>query len=145
MNAFPLALLKTACIGTFLVGLVAAAASHPALAAPWALLMDLMQWPVDGAQSVASSEARILSAIGGGLTCGWSVILYGLAAGPIARGDRDARGLFVASVLTWFAVDSTASLAAGWPGNVLLNLLFTVLLLAPFAMDRARAPSAATA
>jgi hypothetical protein len=136
MNTLPLTLLKSACLGTFLLGLVAAAASHPALAGPWSLLMDLVQWPIDGAQSAASSEARILSAIGGGLTCGWAVMLYGLAAGPIARGDRDMRALFVGSVLTWFTVDSTASLAAGWPGNVVLNLGFAAMLLTPFLLDR---------
>jgi hypothetical protein len=140
-----LSLLKIACVGTFIAGLVAAAAAHPALAAPWALLMDLVQWPIDRAQSVASSEARILSAIGGGLTCGWSVMLYGLAAGPIARGDRDIRGLFVASVLTWFTVDSLASFAAGWPGNVVLNLVFAAMLLAPFLVGRSPSAHAAAA
>ncbi len=136
MSGLALNLLRTACFATFLVGLVAAAASHPALAAPWSLLMDIVQWPIDGGQSASSSEARILSAIGGGITCGWSVILYGLASGPIANGDRDARRLFIASVLTWFAVDCLASLAAGWPGNVLLNLSFAAMLLTPFLLDR---------
>ena len=143
MRPLPLSLLKIACVSTFIVGLVAAAAAHPMLAAPWALLMDLVQWPIDGAQSVASSEARILSAIGGGLTCGWSVMLYGLAAGPIARGDRDMRGLFVGSVLTWFTVDSIASFAADWPGNVVPNIVFAAMLLVPFLLDRS--PFARTA
>jgi hypothetical protein len=145
MTGLPLTLLKTACLGTFLLGLVAAAAAHPALAAPWSLLMDVIQWPVDGAESAASSEARILSAIGGGLTCGWAVMLYGLASGPIARGDRDMRGLFIASVLTWFSIDSTASFAAGWPGNVLLNLLFAALLLTPFLLGGSRSAKVAVA
>jgi hypothetical protein len=140
MTGRNLALLKTACLGTFLIGLVAAAASHPALSGPWSLLLDAVRWPIDGAQSAASSEARVLSAIGGGLTCGWAVMLYGLAAGPIARGDAEARRLFVAGVLTWFAIDSLASLAAGWPGNVALNLVFVAMLLAPFLLDRAKAP-----
>jgi hypothetical protein len=145
MNGLPLTLLKTACIGTFLIGLAAAAASVPALAGPWTLLMDIVRWPVDGAQNAASDEARILSAIGGGVICGWAMILYGLAVGPIARGDRDARGLFVTSVLTWFAIDSTASFAAGWPGNVVMNLLFAAMLLMPFMINRseARLPSVA--
>lgn len=145
MKPLPLALLKAACIVTFLAGLMGAAAAHPGLAGPWALLMDLVQWPIDGAQNVASSEARILSAIAGGLTCGWSVMLYGLAAGPFARGDAHLRGLFVASVLTWVTIDSLASLAAGWPGNVVLNLVFAAMLLAPFAMDRSRSARSAVA
>ena len=67
MIGMNLTLLKTACLGTLLIGLIAAAGSHPALSGPWSLLLDAVKWPVDGAQSAASSEARILSAIGGGL------------------------------------------------------------------------------
>jgi hypothetical protein len=145
MIGMNLTLLKTACLGTFLIGLIAAAASYPALSGPWSLLLDAVKWPVDGAQSAASSEARILSAIGGGLTCGWAVMLYGLAAGPIARGDGDAKRLFVVGVLTWFGIDSLASLAAGWPGNVALNLVFAAMLLAPFLLDHRKSPMAAAA
>lgn len=145
MQPFPLALLKAACVLVFLAGVMGAAAAVPALAAPWELLIDLVRWPIDGAQSVAASEARLLSAITGGLTCGWGVMLYGLAAGPIARGDGDMRRLFITGVLTWFAIDSLASFAAGWPGNVVLNLLFAVLLLVPFLMDRSPKTRTATA
>ena len=145
MKPVPLALLKGACLVIFLAGLMGAAAAVPALAAPWALLLDLTQWPVDGAQNVAASEARILSAIAGGLTCGWSVMFYGLAAGPIARGDRDIRALAVASVLTWFTVDSLASVAAGWAGNVVVNLVFAGMLLVPFLLDRSPSTRPVTA
>jgi hypothetical protein len=145
MNGLPLTLLKAACLSTFLFGLIGAAASIPAAAAPWSMFLDLARWPLDGAQSAASGEARILSAIAGGLTCGWAVMLFGLAAGPIARGDREMRSLFVAGVLTWFGIDSLASLAAGWPGNAALNVLFAAMLLTPFLLDRGRRPKAALA
>jgi hypothetical protein len=55
------------------------------------------------------------------------------------------RGLFIASVLTWFSIDSTASFAAGWPGNVLLNLLFAALLLTPFLLGGSRSAKVAVA
>jgi hypothetical protein len=145
VNGLSLTLLKTACIGTFLIGLVAAAASVPALAGPWNLLLDAVRWPLDGLQSAASDEARLLSAIGGGLTCGWAVMLYGLAAGPIARGDADASRLFVTGVLTWFTIDSLASAAAGWPGNIALNLVFAALLLTPFLLGGSAKPDTALA
>jgi hypothetical protein len=67
MNGLPLTLLKTACIGTFLIGLAAAAASVPALAGPWTLLMEhraLARRTVPKRRP--RNEARILSAIGGG-------------------------------------------------------------------------------
>jgi hypothetical protein len=132
MNGMPLSMLKAACLVTIAAGLVGAAASHPLTAAPWTLLMDVLQWPLDRGQSVASSEARVLSAIGGGLSVGWGVLLYLLAAGPVARGEQDASRMFITSVLAWFTVDSIASLAAGWPGNVALNIVFLAALTAPF-------------
>jgi hypothetical protein len=48
------------------------------------------------------------------------MILYGLPP-PIARRDRDARGLFVTRRADLVRDDSTASFAAGWPGNVVLE------------------------
>jgi hypothetical protein len=110
--------------------------------------MDALQWPLDGAQNVASKESRVLSAVLGGIACGWGLLLYLLASGPIAKGDRDARSMFVGSVVTWFVIDSLASLAAGWPLNLLLNAGFAALLLVPFWLHQARsagisAPSAA--
>jgi hypothetical protein len=143
MTGLPLTFLRISCLATIGIGLVSALASHPIASGPWALLMDLLQWPVDGAQSVASPEARVLSAVLGGIACGWGLLLYLLASGPIARGDREARGMFVASVLTWFAIDSLASLAAGWPANLLLNTAFAAMLLVPFVLGVPRSAGAA--
>jgi hypothetical protein len=139
MTGFPLALLRTSCLATIAIGLVSAVASHPAASGPWTLLMDALQWPLDGAQNVASKESRVLSAVLGGIACGWGLLLYLLASGPIASGDRDARSMFVGSVVTWFVIDSLASLAAGWPLNLLLNTAFAALLLLPFLLHRAPA------
>jgi hypothetical protein len=69
---------------------------------------------------------------------GWGSLMYWLASGPIARGDQEARRAFAASVLVWFAVDSAGSFAAGWPGNVALNVVFLIALLGPLVALRDR-------
>lgn len=133
MQTLPITLLKIACLATISTGLVSAAASHPAADAPWALLFDLLQWPIDGAQGTFSSEARVLSAVCGGVLAGWGAMMYWLAAGPMATDYPGARRAFGASILVWFVIDSTASLLAGWSGNVVLNVTFLVALLGPLA------------
>jgi hypothetical protein len=136
-----IALAKAAIVSAAVIGLVALAAAHPALDAPWALLFDAVKWPIDGAQGAFSSEARLLNAIGGGMLAGWCVVLYWLVSGPIARGERGARSAYAASVGAWFCLDSLGSILAGWPENIVLNLAFLALFAAPFAFGRKSAPA----
>lgn len=139
MTQIPLTLFKSACIGTILLGLVGAAAALPALAGPWQLFVDAVKWPVDGGQSVASSEARLLSAISGGLTVGLGVMMLSLAQGPLGKGEAWAKRAILQGLTTWVLVDSTASFLAGWPENVLLNLVFYAMLAGPvFALKADR-------
>ena len=139
MNAIPLTLLKAACLGTIATGFVSVSASHPAGAALWSMLFDVLQWPLDGQQGAFSSEARVLNAVCGGMLVGWGSLMYWLASGPIARGDHEARRAFAASVTIWFVIDSAGSFAAGWPGNVALNVVFLIALLGPLVALRDRA------
>lgn len=133
MNSTPVALLKIACVATIATGLVSVAASHPAGDALWALVFDVLQWPVDGQQGAFSAEARVLNAVCGGVLAGWGSLMYWLAAGPVAAGDQSARKAFLASVLIWFVTDSAGSFAAGWPGNVALNVVFLIAFVGPLA------------
>ncbi len=138
-----IAFLKAACLVAIATGLLSLAAAHPAASAPWALIFDAVAWPIDGAQGAFSPEARLLNAISGAMLVGWGVTLYGLAAGPIARGDAEARRLFVTAVLVWFVLDCAASLAAGWPGNLVLNAAFLALLLSPLLALKSARPATA--
>lgn len=133
MQSGPIRMLKAACIMTICTGLVSAAASHPSCEALWALLFDILKWPVDGMEGKFSSEARVLNAVCGGMLAGWGAMMYWLANGPISRGDQSAKRAFTISVLIWFTIDSAGSLAAGWPGNVALNCVFLIALLGPLA------------
>ena len=137
----PVTVMKATCLIAIIFGLASAAASHPDTELPWRLLMDVLRWPTDGATSTFSTEARILNAVCGGMLAGWGVLLYWMAAGPVARGDRQARQAYVLSACVWFVIDSSASLAAGWPGNAAMNVLFLAGLIGPLAvMPKASGP-----
>jgi hypothetical protein len=138
-NAFLVWVMKVTCIAAGLFGLISAAASHPSLDAPWALVFDVLRWPVDGQQGQFSAEARVLNAVLGGILVSWSVLLYWLIQGPIRTNVRGAKRVYVLSVLAWFIVDTSGSLAADWIGNALLNIVFLSGLLLPLGFISRRA------
>ncbi|MGF1477674.1 MAG: hypothetical protein ACFB6S_19180 [Geminicoccaceae bacterium] len=112
-------------------GILAALAAHPGTAAPFRLLADLVLWPIDGAQSLATDESRILCAIAGGLMCGWGVLLWLVADRLPAQAPGLVKPLILASVVSWFVVDSLASVAAGAPLNAVLNAGFLAMFVVP--------------
>ena len=121
---------------TIATGLVAAAASHRGGEGPWRLLLDLLAWPLDGEPARFAPETSAVNAVTGGVMVGWGTLMYLIARGPFARGDVTLATPMLRSVLAWFVVDSTGSLLAGVPGNVLLNVAFLVLLGLPLQRTR---------
>jgi hypothetical protein len=132
-NAFSVWVMKATCIAAGLFGLISAAASHPSLDAPWALLFDVLRWPVDGQQGQFSAEARVLNAVLGGILVSWSVLLYWMIQGPIRTNVPGAKRVYVLSVLAWFVIDTSGSFAADWVGNALFNVFFLGGALLPLA------------
>jgi hypothetical protein len=123
--------LRIAAGGFIAFGLMAAAAAVPALSGPMLLFTDLVIWPMDGAQSLASPEARLLCAIGGGLTVGIGVALWMVATRLYPRDPALAHSIMMGSVGSWFAVDSTCSVLAGAPVNALLNVGLFLMIAVP--------------
>lgn len=117
-------------------GLALALAAIPALNLPVRLLTDLMIWPVDGAETLLLRETRLAFAIGGGLMAGWGLMIWQLAGEPLERAPQAVRAIIRTSMLTWFVVDSSGSVAAGAALNVLPNLLFLALFLLPLRRGR---------
>ncbi len=109
-------------IGT---GLLCAGAAHPATAQPWELAMDIVHWPLDDNPGTFVFSTRASSAMLGGVMAGWGAAMFSL---PLS--DTTRRPMLV-GVLSWFAVDSVASIAAGFTGNVGLNVVFLLLFLPP--------------
>jgi hypothetical protein len=126
------------------LGFLFALGAWPPTAAFANLFVDLLKWPLDGAQSVASQETRIIAAIGGGITVGWGVMIWQIADRILPNDVTLGRQLLTQSVLSWFVVDSTASWLAGAPLNVALNIALLLLLLMPlWRMDDAEAAASA--
>ncbi len=112
-------------------GLLGAAASWPPAQEPWRLFMDLAMWPLDGTPSGFAPEARLMNAIGGGITVGWGVTMWLLARGPMRSGDTSLAGPMLGGLCAWFVTDSAASIAANAPFNAALNVPFFLLFAAP--------------
>lgn len=112
-------------------GLMTALAALPQLAAPTVMLADILIWPVDGAETGSLPEARLLYAIAGGVLTGWGWMIWLLAGEAMDRQPELVRAIIRQSLLLWFAVDSTGSVLAGAPLNVLANGAFLALFLVP--------------
>ena len=123
--------LKVASASFILFGLGVALAAHPATALPMTLFTDLALWPFDGLQNLNTPEARILSGVCGGILAGWGVMFWMLAAHGLRAAPLLTRKIMLASVTTWFVIDSTASIAAGAPFNAILNVPFLLAIVLP--------------
>ncbi|MCU0827057.1 MAG: excinuclease ABC subunit A [Tabrizicola sp.] len=121
---------------TCLTGLALALSAWPPLAAPLRLLADLLIWPLDSAQTLAAAETRLMLAISGGVLAGWGAMIWQLAGSPFARSPAEVRRVILISVLTWFVIDSAASVLAGATLNVAANLVFLALFLVPMRLAR---------
>lgn len=123
--------LKLASIVVVGVGLVLALAAHPATAGVTALLADGIFWPLDGHPTLDAPAARLLAAISGGVMVGWGAMLWLVATRILPSDPALAATLVRTSFLAWFAIDSTASILAGAPLNVVLNIVFLAAFLVP--------------
>lgn len=123
--------LKAAAILLIAFGVMVAAAAVPVLSYPTLFLLDLALWPLDGAQSLAASETRLLCAVGGGMLTGWGALIFLVADRLYPIDPVQARQLILISICSWFVVDSAGSLAAGAPVNAVLNVGFLLLFLVP--------------
>jgi hypothetical protein len=123
--------LRLAALVTILSGLALAISAWPPVSGPLRLLTDLVLWPIDQTETLAARETRLLLAIAGGVIAGWALMIWQLAGAPLVRDPGTIRGIVRQSVLTWFVIDSTASIVAGAPLNLLGNLVFVALFLVP--------------
>jgi hypothetical protein len=131
--------LKNAAILVILFGPVVSLAAHPATAGLNGMFVDLAFWPFNGLPTIDDPATRLLSAISGGLTMGWGVMIYLLATKLYPREPQLAGSIILTSVVIWFVTDSIGSAFAGAPANVLINLVFLVIFLVPILGARSKA------
>jgi hypothetical protein len=112
-------------------GILFAIAAFPPTSGFATLFVDSLIWPIDGAQSLAGTETRILLAIGGGITAGWGMLVWQVADKVMPTQPEAARSILLSSLLTWFVIDGICSVLAGVPLNALVNVGFLAPLLWP--------------
>ena len=100
--------------------------------------LDVAIWPVlDGAQQLQGTEANMLLAIIAGFSFAIGWFAWTMAS-LMPREPALARRTVAIAMGGWFAVDSLGSLVGGAGGNVLLNIAFAALFLAPALWPDAR-------
>lgn len=84
--------------------------------------------PDGAARDYLAFVHRVLGAV----LMGWAVLLAGLTS-ALRRRERRAWLMTVASLATWYVLDTTASLASGFPENAVLNTALGLVLAVPLA------------
>ena len=69
---------------------------------------------------------RFVLGVSGAVTVAWMGALLVAVLGPFRRGERWAWTLIAVSIAIWFVIDSTHSVAAGFPMNAMYNLVFLI-------------------
>lgn len=116
-------------IGSF--GPIFALGTLAATAEPARWTLDLLNWPLDGAQLYDTPTIHFLSALTGGFLFGWGVMVWCLRAWVYDHAPEAVRRTVVTGLLAWFLLDSTGSILAGAPSNALFNVLVLFLAVGP--------------
>lgn len=98
---------------------------------PARLTLDLLSWPIDGVTTYASPDTRFLSALTGGFLVGWGVMTWSLSSWVYDKAPEPVRKTVLVSLLCWFVLDSSGSIASGNPSNAFFNILVLVLAVGP--------------
>lgn len=138
--------LKLMGYGFVAFGLVWITTAFAVFDSPGRLLIDTLDWPMDGSPSSPSEEARWMGAIGAGLTCALGLIIANIVSPLIARDEAEVgkivrKGMLVA-ITTWMIVDSIGSVTSGVPSNAVFNAIFYLALAVPLWQVKFNAPTA---
>ena len=91
----------------------------------------------DGTYATLSSAdinfQAVFYGITGGVMIGWAVLMAFIIHVPFRRGEKWAWLALDASLVTWFVLDTYASIRFGMSINVMLNVGFAVLFIIPLA------------
>jgi len=103
-----------------------AATSEPAR---WTL--DILSWPLDGAQSFEAPTTMFLSALTGGFLFGWGVMIWCLSIWVYDAAPEGVRKSVLTGLLAWFILDSAGSIASGNVSNAFFNVLVLLAAVGP--------------
>jgi len=98
---------------------------------PARLTLDILSWPMDGAQTFAHSDTRFLSALTGGFLLGWGVTIWLLSKWVYDLAPEMVRRSVLYGLLSWFVLDSAGSIASGNASNAFFNILVLLAAVGP--------------
>jgi len=93
--------------------------------------LDLLSWPVDGAQTYEGSSMRFLSALTGGFLFGWGVLIWQLSGTLYDLASELVRKAILSGLVAWFVLDSAGSWLSGHAPNVFFNVLVLLIAAGP--------------
>lgn len=123
--------LKIASFTLIAFGVLSAVSAHPSLNVLSRFFISLAIWPFGEISALIDMETRLLWAILGGICIGWGVMFWLLTTQLFEAHHEKLRPIMIKAVLSWFIIDSLASIASGAAFNAVLNLSFLALFLYP--------------
>jgi len=113
------------------LGVIFALATIPAVYNWLSVFFTAAHWPFNTAALTLDPTGRLMIAISGGLTVGIGAMVWTVATDVLPVAPEQGRKVILYATGAWFITDSTFSVIAGSPMNVLLNLTFVLLMIAP--------------
>lgn len=94
--------------------------------------------PRDGgiAGVLERSYLRLVYGILGAVILGWMLTVGGIVVGPLRRRERWAWSTVASSIAAWFVLDTGLSLALGYVGHAVFNLVFVLAFAVPLVAIR---------
>lgn len=112
-------------------GVLFALAAIPAVYTWVSIFFDIAHFPFHAAAAALDPTGRLMIAISGGLTVGLGVMVWTVATEVLPVAPVQGRKVILYSSVGWFVTDSTFSVVAGSPFNVVLNLSFLLMMVLP--------------
>ena len=95
------------------------------------LSLDVLSWPIDGAQRYEDETLRFLSALTGGFLLGWGVLIWALSGEVFTAAPDAVRKAVLLGLLAWFSLDSAGSILSGNQSNAGFNVIVLLLAAGP--------------
>lgn len=128
-SAFWLKMLRLGAAIVFVTGLLPILAVFESTQEPWRFFFDILTWPIDQTPATFLPGERQISAVLGGVLCGWSWLMFQLARSGVF--NSRIRSFMIQSTWMWFVLDSGGSILSGIPLNAVGNVSFLLVLLIP--------------
>lgn len=122
---------KTAALVTIALGAALAISSTDATDALARLFGDLVFLRPGDQTGSLTDHNHLINAIGGGVMAGWAVMFWLLADRLLPVAPREVKQIMLGSLLCWFVLDSSGSIASGAWFNAVLNIGFFAMFWAP--------------